>query len=841
MMGKIRIAILMLIAGVMLCRAQAATLTGTVTNTEASIDLTTRGPHDWAHWGLEATNLFNHKTAVLSRITNVVLLGTDPVSYITNTPVQFSWTNGVPTETATTSNYLAIAGTDAGFELNVAADTTLRKLTVHFGFVGAQASVEAALSDASAASFNTILTTDSATNLACVLNYAAASAGQTLRVRVTPVSPFQIDSAILIGAATLVRAGSNLPPVVSITSPTNDANLSTGEITLNAVATDADGVISRVEFFSGTNKLGEATSAPYSFLWTNAPLGTHLLTARARDDEGTNSTSATATVFVVTTGGSVTMDFSAPTGTVNLTVEGVADWVHWGLVTENTVNRKAGVAPLISNFSIVGFGPQYQFFDNFNGYTWTDGTPRAGITNTTTGVYIFGVGNGFEIQAPATNVFRTLRVHVGAYAGRGKLRALVTDYSAAVVNDATVSNVGNGPGGIYTITYRAASPGQKLVVHYTLANRHAGDGNITLQAASLLSDNNPPLVALLSPTNNTVVTVGTDVALSAAASDGDGTVSSVEFYRNATLVGVVSNAPYVVTLTNIAAGNYTITARAIDNGGAFADSVPAQLFAITGTGYLRGSMTNPPSSVNLSAGGRIDWTHWGLTTIASVNRRAGITPVISGVTKLGSGPTQRYANNFSGFSWTNGTPTVNVVGTHTGLFIIGLSNGFRITIPADTLPKRLNVYAGVYGARGRFEATLSDHSAAPFINNELESVFSDGSAVYSVDFAAGTSNQTLTVRYTAEALNDLDFGNVTWQAATLTPIPPTITAHNPPLNGSAFSGQFFAYPGVSYTVERSDALAPASWETLTNIVSGASNALFFDTPPPTRFYRVKLN
>jgi hypothetical protein len=841
MMGKIRIAILILIAGVMLNSARAATLTGALTNTEATINLTAQGPHDWTHWGLEATNLFNHKMAVLSRITNVVLLGTDPVSYITNTPVQFSWTNGVPTETATTSNYLAIAGTDAGFELNVAADTTVRQLTVHFGFIGTQASIEATLSDGSTTPFNTILTTDSATNLACVLNYAASSAGQILRLRVAAVSPFQPDSAMLLGAATLVRVGSNLPPVVSITSPTNDANLITGDITLSALATDADGAISRVEFFSGTNKLGEATSAPYSFLWTNAPLGTHLLTARARDDEGTNSTSAITTAFVVTTGGLVTLGFLAPTGTVNLTAEGVADWVHWGLVTENTVNRKAGVAPLISNFSIVGFGPQYQFFDNFNGYTWTDGTPRAGITNTATGVYIFGVGNGFEIQAPATNVFRTLRVHVGAYAGRGKLRALVTDYSASVVNDASVSNVGNGPGGIYTITYRAASPGQKLVMRYTLANHYAGDGNITLQAASLLSDNNPPAVTLLSPTNNSIVTVGTNVVLLAAASDGDGTVSFVEFYRDATLVGVVSNAPYTVTLTNIAAGNYAITARAVDIGGAFADSTPAQLFAVTGAGYLRGSMTNPPSSVNLSAEGHLDWAHWGLTTIASVNRRADITPVISGVTKLGSGPTQRYANNFSGFTWTNGTPTANVVGTHTGLFMIGISNGFRITIPADTLPKRLSVYAGVYGARGRFEATLSDHGAAPFINNELERVFSDGSAIYSVDFAAGTNNQTLTVRYTAEALNDLDFGNVTWQAATLTPIPPTITVHNPSLNGNVFSGQFFAYPGVSYTVERSDAFGPASWETLTNIMGGASNAWFFDTPPPTRFYRVKLN
>ncbi len=836
-----RVSIILLGVCAMLLSVEAATLTGTLSNTPAAIDLTAQGTRDWAHWGLNATNLFTHKATTYSRITNVTLLGSTPTAYTTNTSIQFSWTNGIPIAAATTSNVLAIAGGDAGFEINVAADTTPRKLAVRFGVVGSQAIVEATLSDGSAMGFSALVTTDSATNLSCVLDFAAASAGQTLQVRVTATSPFTSNNAILLGAATLVRLGSNVPPTVALTSPTNEANVISGDIVLDAVAADTDGVIERVEFFSGTNKLGQITNAPYSFLWTNAPLGTHLLYARAYDEDGANTTSVTNTVFVVTTAGYVTLGFSTPTGAVNLTMEGVADWVHWGLLTENTVNRKAGVAALISNFSIIGVGPQYQFPDNFNGYTWTDGTPRAGITNTTTGVYIFGVGNGFEIQAPATNAFRTLRVHVGSYAGRGKLRAYVTDYSAAVVNDLSVNNGGNGPGGIYTITYRAAVPGQKLIVRYTLNNRYASDGNVTLQAASLLSDNNPPTVTLLSPTNETVLKVGTNVVLSATASDGDGSISRVEFYRNTTLVGVISNAPYAMTLSNMAVGTYSITARAIDNGGAFANSAPAQLFVVTGTGFMRGSMTNPPSAVNLSAEGRIDWVHWALATKNSVNRRAGVAQLIPDVTILGSGQPQRYANNFSGFSWTNGTPTASAVNTHTGLFMAGLSNGFRIVVPADTRIKRLNVYAGVYGARSRFEATLSDNSAAPFINNDLVRGFSDGYAVYSVDFAAGTNNQTLTVRYIAEMLNDVDFGNVTWQAATLTPIAPKIMVRTPSLNPAGFSAEFSSYSNVGYTVERSETFSPGSWQTLTNIVGGTSNAVFYDTPPQTRFYRIKMN
>src|SRR6266702_373365 len=43
-----------------------------------------------------------------------------------------------------------------------------------------------------------------------------------------------------------------------------------------------------------------------------------------------------------------------PRGTViNLTAAGPVDWVHWGLYTDTSVDRKAGVSPQISNFKPV--------------------------------------------------------------------------------------------------------------------------------------------------------------------------------------------------------------------------------------------------------------------------------------------------------------------------------------------------------------------------------------------------------------------------------------------------------------------------------------------------------
>jgi hypothetical protein len=45
---------------------------------------------------------------------------------------------------------------------------------------------------------------------------------------------------------------------------------------------------------------------------------------------------------------------------VNLTGEGALDWVHWGLVTESSLNRKAGVVPQIPDFTPIRLNGPYQ-------------------------------------------------------------------------------------------------------------------------------------------------------------------------------------------------------------------------------------------------------------------------------------------------------------------------------------------------------------------------------------------------------------------------------------------------------------------------------------------------
>jgi hypothetical protein len=94
-------------------------------------------------------------------------------------------------------------------------------------------------------------------------------------------------------------APSNQPPLVSLTAPQSGAIFDApATITLDATASDADGSIARVDFYSGTTMIGTAATNPYRASWTNVGAGTYSLTAVARDNAGATTVSATRDITV---------------------------------------------------------------------------------------------------------------------------------------------------------------------------------------------------------------------------------------------------------------------------------------------------------------------------------------------------------------------------------------------------------------------------------------------------------------------------------------------------------------------------------------------------------------
>lgn len=84
----------------------------------------------------------------------------------------------------------------------------------------------------------------------------------------------------------------NAPPAVTITSPADGITLPTNVVSMNATASDLDGTIARIEFFTNGTLFASSAGAPHSAIWTNIPIGFHLLTARAIDNAGRAATSA---------------------------------------------------------------------------------------------------------------------------------------------------------------------------------------------------------------------------------------------------------------------------------------------------------------------------------------------------------------------------------------------------------------------------------------------------------------------------------------------------------------------------------------------------------------------
>ena len=85
------------------------------------------------------------------------------------------------------------------------------------------------------------------------------------------------------------------------------------------------------------------------------------------------------------------------------------------------------------------------------------------------------------------------------------------------------------------------------------------------QASSIA--NKPPSVVISSPAGGTTLPAGTAVAITATASDPDGSIAAVAFYANGTPVGRDSTAPYTASVPGLAAGAYALTALATDNAG----------------------------------------------------------------------------------------------------------------------------------------------------------------------------------------------------------------------------------------------------------------------------------
>jgi uncharacterized protein YhjY with autotransporter beta-barrel domain len=244
----------------------------------------------------------------------------------------------------------------------------------------------------------------------------------------------------------------------------------------------------------------------------------------------------------------------------------------------------------------------------------------------------------------------------------------------------------------------------------------------------------PPTVSLTAPANNAIFTAPAAITLTATAADSDGTIQRVEFLNGATVVGTVTAAPYSFTWPNVAAGTYSLTARATDNANAQTTSAAVSVTVNAANQPPTVALTSPannatftaPANVTLQANaadpdGTIQFVEFEVN--GTVANRDTTAPYSFDLTNLAAG-----TYNVRAIATDNGTPALSATSA-TITFTVAAPNQpptTTITAPANnanfTAPATINIQATAADSDGtvaRVEfyngnALLSTSTSAPY-------------------------------------------------------------------------------------------------------------------------------
>jgi chitinase len=422
------------------------------------------------------------------------------------------------------------------------------------------------------------------------------------------------------GAATTsssisITVGStNNPPTASITSPSSGATFTApATITINANATD-DGSVSKVDFFNGSTLLGTDTSSPYSFTWSNVAAGTYSLTARATDN--TNLTTTSSTVSVTVTNPAT----QSPYGGTARSIPGRIEGEHYdlggqGVAYNDLTTGNAGTAFRTDDVDIeattdAGGGYNVGWIQAGEWLEYTVNVTTAGTYTLTARVAATAAGKTFHIELDGTNVSGTL----------------------------TVPNTGGWQTWqTVTATTPSLTTGQKILRLF------ADQGDFNVNYIEFASSGNPaPVTSITSPANGATFTAPASITINAAATD-NGSVSKVDFYNGATLLGTDTSSPYSFSWANVAAGTYALTTKATDNQGAVGTSAVVNITVNGSNPAPTTSITSPSNGASFTAPASIT-----INATAADNVSVSKVDFYNGSTLIGTDTSSPYS-----FTWPN--------------------------------------------------------------------------------------------------------------------------------------------------------------------------------------------
>jgi IPT/TIG domain len=674
-------------------------------DTPLQVNLSSAQVLDWIHWGRISTTVPDRKDGITPLISDYTAFnGAQPSASSGN--IAFSWSDGNhPSVVSESTEDIETFSTASGFQLTVPADTTLKTLNIYAEIFFGQGILHASLSDGSAVNITDQSVTDSDIgNKVYSIDFRAASAGQTLTVTFSGTAS---SGGVGLQAATLTPH----LPVLAVTSPSAaQAFSSPATVSSTASANQFVNSITDIKITGSDGTVLEGTTSPFSGNIGPLPGGHYTATASATDSAGITNSSSPVEFDVIGQGGSLSVQkgdvvptsFSSP---IDLDAQGSADWILWGpfdngdQIIDNpgfVLARKAGVAPLISNYKPFGNHPirSWAFANNL---FFREGNQ---VFFGGSELLIRGLNNGYEISVAADSTQRTLQLYVGAISARGKLTAFLSDGSAAVVTDnsfdfpSPADSNGFGGTAVYTITYSSASAGQTLTLRYTLDFDY-GLGEVDLIGAALSGSPVTPVVPApqiasitpgTSPTNTKVTIAG----MNFGTSQGQSSVSFNELngkvmsWSDTSIDVMVPAALFDGSTTQVVVNNANGTSNAVSF------HVPAyQVF---------------PSTLSIVVG------QSQTVTVKDANH-----------------------NIISGLSWSTSDPSIVSLSTDDPAVITGLFPG-TATVYAGDVPFQVTVFPGTSVPPGTPLWTTASNPGATFIASLVPAVPSDsGVDVFTYD------------------------------------------------------------------------------------------------------------
>jgi plastocyanin/uncharacterized protein (DUF2141 family) len=361
--------------------------------------------------------------------------------------------------------------------------------------------------------------------------------------------------------------------------------------------------------------------------------------------------------------------------------------------------------------------------------------------------------------------------------------------------------------------------------------------------------NIPPTISITAPANGSVFAAPWTGTIQVTDSDSDGSVSKIQFFAGTTLLGTLNSpaANASLTVTNLAAGSYTLTAVATDNGGASTTSAGIHISVQTPTNIPPTiSITSPTNGSMFAA----PWT--GTIQVSDSDSDGTVSKIqfFAGTTLLGTLNSPVANANLTVTNLAAGSYTLTAVATDNG-GASTTSAGIHISVQTPTnIPPTISITSPTNGSM----------FAAPWTGTIQVSDSDTDGTVSKIQFFAGTTllgtlnspaaNASLTVTnlaagsYTLTAVA-MDNGG----ASTTSPgVNISVVAQAPFMLSSvqrpstnSFQFTYSTTPGLHYIVKRSTNLS--IWNPLATNAATGSSATFTDNAATgtVNFYRVERN